>query len=121
MFSAIAAQLRTTDLAASLRFYEEQLGMVIEFRHADFYAAIRAGDQVFHLKRVDVRDPSIDDVAKGGHFHLYFSVDAVDMLASEFAERGIALVEDVHDTDWGTREFVICDDQGHTLVFGQER
>lgn len=121
MYSAIAAQLRTTDLDASLRFYEEQLGMTIDFRHANFYAGVRAGDQVFHLKRVDAKDPSIDDVADGGHFHLYFVVAAIDALAREFAERGIAFVEDPHDTDWQTREFVIRDDQGHTLYFGEER
>jgi uncharacterized glyoxalase superfamily protein PhnB len=25
----------------------------------------------------------------------------------------------LHDTPWGTREFVIKDDQGHTLYFGE--
>jgi len=29
------------------------------------------------------------------------------------------LVEDVHETAWGTRELVIRDDQGHTLYFGE--
>jgi hypothetical protein len=32
-----------------------------------------------------------------------------------------SLVKDVHDTPWGTREFVVKDDQGHTLYFGQSR
>ena len=69
-------QLRTTDLAASIRFYTERLGLTLEFRYEDFYAGIRAGDQLFHLKPV-------------------------------------------HDTAWNTREFVVRDDQGHTLYFGQ--
>jgi len=30
-------------------------------------------------------------------------------------------VKDVHETPWGTREFVIKDDQGHILYFGQRR
>jgi hypothetical protein len=32
-----------------------------------------------------------------------------------------SLAEDVHETAWGTREFVIKDDQGHTLYFGESR
>jgi hypothetical protein len=28
-------------------------------------------------------------------------------------------VKPVHDTAWGTREFVIHDDQGHTLYIGE--
>jgi len=29
-------------------------------------------------------------------------------------------VKDVHETAWGTREFVIKDDQGHTVYFGEK-
>jgi hypothetical protein len=35
------------------------------------YAGIRAGGQLFHLKLVDERDPSIEFVDKEGHFSLY--------------------------------------------------
>ena len=30
-------------------------------------------------------------------------------------------MKDVHETPWGTTEFAIKDDQGHTLYFGQSR
>jgi hypothetical protein len=33
----------------------------------------------------------------------------------------VPLLKDVHETDWGTREFVIKDDPGHTLYFGERR
>ena len=54
--SAIA-QLRTTDLAGSIRFYTTKIGLALEFQYQDFYAGIRAGDQQFHLKLVDEKDP----------------------------------------------------------------
>jgi len=113
------AQLRTTDLDASIRFYVERLGMRLDFRYEDFYAGIDAGGQVFHLKRVDDTDPSIADVREGGHFHLYFDTDDVDALAKSFEQRGVRLVSGLHDTAWNSREFVIEDDQGHTLYFGE--
>lgn len=115
----VTAQLRTTDLEASIRFYTETLGMALAFRHQDFYAGIRAGDQEFHLKRVDEKDPGIDDVREGGHFHLYLQTDDAAGLAAALQRRGAILVESPHDTAWGTREFVIEDDQGHTLYFGE--
>ena len=49
-------QLRTTDLAGSIRFYTTKVGLTLDFQYEDFYAGIRAGDQVFHLKLVDERD-----------------------------------------------------------------
>ena len=57
--SSVIAQLRTTDLNESIRFYTHEIGLTLEFQYEDFYAGIRAGNQVFHLKLVEERDPSI--------------------------------------------------------------
>ncbi len=119
--SSVIAQLRTTDLDESVRFYTEKIGLALEFRYENFYAGIRAGSQIFHLKLVDSKDPSIKFVDDGEHFHLYFGTDDVATLAEMLKQRGIRLVQDVHATPWGTRELVIKDDQGHTLYFGQSQ
>jgi catechol 2,3-dioxygenase-like lactoylglutathione lyase family enzyme len=119
--SGLVPQLRTTDLASSLSFYKNKLGMIIEFEYQDFYAGVRAGQQVFHLKLVDEKDPSIDFVDHGDHFHLYFETSDIEIVASELRENGVTLIKDVHETPWGTRELVIKDDEGHTLYFGQSQ
>jgi hypothetical protein len=64
--ASVIAQLRTTDLAASIRFYKQDLRFVLELQYQDFYAGIRAGTEVFHLKLVDTMDPSIKFVDQGG-------------------------------------------------------
>ncbi len=117
--SGVIAQLRTTDLAQSIRFYTEKLGLTLVFQYEDFYAGIRAGNQMFHLKRVDECDPAIASVDAGGHFHLYIETDDANAAAAMVKANGVALVSGPRDTAWGTREFVIKDDQGHTLYFGQ--
>jgi catechol 2,3-dioxygenase-like lactoylglutathione lyase family enzyme len=117
--SGVIPQLRTTDLAGSIRFYTEKVGLALDFQYEDFYAGIRAGNQVFHLKLVHDKDPSINFVDRGDHFHLYFGTDDAAAAAEMLTKRGVPLVTGVHDTPWGTREFVIKDDQGHTLYFGQ--
>jgi catechol 2,3-dioxygenase-like lactoylglutathione lyase family enzyme len=117
--SGVIAQLRTKDLAASVRFYTERLGFVLAFQYEDFYAGIRVGSQAFHLKQVDAPDPSITYVEEEGHFHLYFTTDDIAATAQTLKDNGVPFVEDVHDTAWQTREFVIRDDQGHTLYFSQ--
>jgi len=35
------------------------------------------------------------------------------------ARRGVPIVTALHETPWGTREFVIRGDQGHTLYFSE--
>jgi catechol 2,3-dioxygenase-like lactoylglutathione lyase family enzyme len=119
--SSVAPQLRTTDLDASILFYTEKVGLSLEFRHSNFYAAIRAGDSVFHLKLVDEPDPSISYVEAQGHLHLYFGSRDVDALAAKLRANGVTLLQDPHDTNWGTREFAFRDDQGHTIYAGRPR
>ena len=119
--SGVIPQLRTTNLKDSIRFYTTKLGLTLEFQYQDFYAGIRAGSQVFHLKLVDEKDPSIDFVEDGEPFHLYLETTDAKATASALQQNGVSLVKDVHETPWGTSEFVIKDDQGHTLYFGQKR
>jgi catechol 2,3-dioxygenase-like lactoylglutathione lyase family enzyme len=117
--SGAIAQLRTTDLRASISFYTTKVGLTLEFQYQDFYAGIRAGNTVFHLKLVDEKDPSIEFADRGEHFHLYFQSDNAATAAETLKKNGVRLVKDVHETAWGTREFIIKDDQGHTLYFGE--
>jgi catechol 2,3-dioxygenase-like lactoylglutathione lyase family enzyme len=119
--TAVVPQLRTTDLAASLRFYTEKLGFELAFQYQDFYAGIRAGSQVVHLKLVDEPDPSIADARRGEHVHLYLEVDGVASAADELKRKSVRLRKDVHETPWGTREIVLEDDQGHSLYLYENR
>ncbi len=65
------------------------------------------------------KTPPSSSSEKGEHFHLYFETDDASAAASALKRNGVPLIKDVHETAWGTREFVIKDDQGHTLYFGR--
>lgn len=117
--TGIVPQLRTTDMASSISFYIEKLGFSVEFNYQDFYTGIRAGAQLFHLKLVDEKDPTISYVDEGGHFHLYLEVNGVADFAAQLKANGVLVIKDVHETPWNTREIVIHDDQGHTLYLGE--
>lgn len=119
--SSITPQLRTTDLAASITFYTTRLGFDLEFQHQDFYAGMRSGNYRLHLKLVDEPDPSIAYVHRDQHLHLYLETEDVEAVAASLKRDGVPLVEDVHETAWGTRECVIRDNEGHTLYFGERR
>jgi predicted enzyme related to lactoylglutathione lyase len=108
--SAIS-QLRAMDLTESIRFYTTVVGLTLEFQYEDSYAGIRAVNSVFHLKLVD----------EGDHFHLYLETDDAAAAAAALKRNGVHVVKDVHETAWGTREFVIKDNQGHTIYFGEHR
>ncbi len=119
MVTNVITQLRTTNLDESIRFYAEIMGFTVEFRFQNFYAGIRAGLEVFHLKLVDDPDPSIEFVRNGEHFHLYFETDDVAAEADALKKKGVRLRQDVQATAWGAKQIVLEDDQGHTLHVAQ--
>lgn len=119
--TGVISQLRTTNLVESVEFYTAKLGMKLDFQYEDFYAGIRAGNQVFHLKLVDDVDPGIEYVERGDHLHLYFETDDAADMAAKCKTNGIGIVHQLHETPWGTLEFTIRDNQGHTLYFGQSQ
>jgi catechol 2,3-dioxygenase-like lactoylglutathione lyase family enzyme len=121
LISGITPQLRTTDLDSTIRFYVEKVGLTLEFRYSDFYAGLRAGDQSLHLKLVCDTDPSIAHVRAGDHLHLYLSTSDVDAVAARLTSHGVRLEQEPRDTEWGTRELVFLDDQGHTIYVGQDK
>jgi catechol 2,3-dioxygenase-like lactoylglutathione lyase family enzyme len=94
--SNVIAQLRTTDLSASIDFYTAKLGLALGFRYQDFYAGICAGNQMFHLKLVDETDPSIPFVDDNEHFHLYLQTDDVSACAEMLKGRGVTFVKESH-------------------------
>ena len=63
----LVPQLRTTDLERAIHFYTRKLGFALSFRYQGFYAGIRCGDRMIHLKLVDDPDPGIDFVRSGQH------------------------------------------------------
>lgn len=118
---SVTPQLRTTDLAGSIRFYTEVLGFELAFRYRDFYAGICAGAHAFHLKLVDEADPSIEFARAGEHVHLYIGIDDVRAAALELEAKGVRLTRGVYDTAYGTRELSLEDDQGHSIYLFENR
>lgn len=117
--TSVIAQLRTTDLAASIAFYTAKLGFTLEFQYEDFYAGVRSGPYVVHLKLVDAPDPSIAFVDQEEHFHLYLETADIVATADALERNGVRISRGVHETAWGTRECIVKDNVGHTLYFGQ--
>jgi uncharacterized glyoxalase superfamily protein PhnB len=115
---SVTTQLRVVDLERALRFYTETLGFVLEFRFRDFYAGVRSGETLLHLKLVDALDPSIPFVREGDHLHLYLRVTDLDAAFREL-ETKAEVVYPISTKPWGDREFTIRDPDGHTIYLAE--
>lgn len=115
---SLVPQLRTTDLARAIAFYTDRLGFDLAFTFGDFYAGVGLGAHLLHLKLVDNADPSIEFV-RGEHLHLHITLDDLDATFAALQAAGVTIVEPITEREWGMREFVIEDPDGHTVYFAQ--
>jgi catechol 2,3-dioxygenase-like lactoylglutathione lyase family enzyme len=114
--------LETTDVAATVAFYEDVLGFTCTHRIEDNWANVLKDDVRLMFTLLHTHD----DGEEQDHEHpsapimtgsLYFNVDDVDALAIDLG--GKVALEFVPTTQpHGMRELAICDPNGYFLVFG---
>ena len=101
----------------ALSYYVNRLGFEVDFRYENDpqnYAGVKRDQVRLHVQR---QDPGHFENGNGGHLRFRIPVDDPDLLFTEYRAMGV-LEEDiqVHDTDWGTREFGFEDPDGNGLV-----
>lgn len=101
--------LPVPDLARSLVFYRDQLGLEVGYTSesmADFPAGLVLDEEV-GFKRPDVA------VTVG------MRVEDIDSVFAEFEARGVRVDEPPTDRPWGVRNFYVTDPDGHVVEFEQ--
>jgi len=117
---AISPQFLVLDLQAALDFYVDKLGFTVAFIHGDFYAGVRRDGILIHLKLSDMPDPGRPMKQREEHLDAYIDVDDVESLYAEFQRRGVTFAQRLETKPWGKREFVVWDNSGFILYFGQD-
>jgi lactoylglutathione lyase len=116
-------RLLVADVATSLTFYRDVMGMTVTFNDGENYAALQVSDD-FGLTLFR-RDLMADAVGRSGmapraavqdSFALVFGTDDVDAAAERLRGLGVRLETDPLDRpDWGVRTLHLRDPDGHLV------
>ena len=117
--TAIAPQFLVLDLQAACAFYVEKLGFRVAFTYGDFYAGVERDGIMIHLKLSDTPDPSRQVKQRADHLDVHITVDDVTALYAEYQSRDVMFAQPLETKPWGMREFVVWDNSGFILYFGQ--
>jgi uncharacterized glyoxalase superfamily protein PhnB len=116
----LAPQFLVLDLQIACAFYVEKLGFRVAFTYDDFYAGVERDGIMIHLKLSDTPDPSRQAKQRDDHLDVYITVDDVAALYAEYQSRGVVFAQPLEAKPWGMREFVVWDNSGFILHFGQD-
>lgn len=112
----VRSVLAVRDLAESLRFYRDQLGMTLDFE-APGWACLSRGR--FRVMLGECPDAvSAGEIGDHSYF-CYVTVDGIDALYRELCGRDVPRIQDLADKPWGMREFGVRTPDGHRIMFGQ--
>jgi uncharacterized glyoxalase superfamily protein PhnB len=119
MIRRIAPQFFTTDLQATLAYYQDMLGFAClgTWHDPPVYAIVARDEHSIHFR---VADPPIarPDKYADELLDAYIFIENADALHAEYAGRGVEFTRALGDTPWGSREFVVKDCDGRLLAFG---
>jgi catechol 2,3-dioxygenase-like lactoylglutathione lyase family enzyme len=105
-----APVLHVRDVAETAAFYRDVLGFRWDFGD-ETYAVVWRDNSAVHFVR---------DVAGPTGIHLFQWVKNVDDYYQELLGRGASVPKKPADQPYGIREFALTDNNGVSIVFGQE-
>jgi uncharacterized glyoxalase superfamily protein PhnB len=119
MIRQIAPQFFSLDLAATLAYYQDQLGFAClgTWHDPPVYAIVARDGQAIHFRCAPSPTPQPDKVAEE-LLDAYLHVEDANALHAEYAARRVEFTRALGDTPWGSLEFVVKDCDGRLLAFG---
>ena len=110
--------------SAAVSFYCDQLGFEIVFQepaHDPFFAIVQRDRAMIFFKDVGVEPIPNNKRHPWARWDAYVSVPDPDVMAAEFAARGVTFSAPLQDTHDGLRGFELEDPDGYVLFFGRPR
>lgn len=106
-----AAIIDVADVELTLQWYQDKLGLAIEFAWGDpvVHGAVRAGNTSFHFQQTEqVNSPT-------AYMTLY--VEELDALFADIRQQSVDIVSAPEVMPWGMRAFMVRDCNGALIMF----
>jgi uncharacterized glyoxalase superfamily protein PhnB len=117
-FQKVTPNLMVHDVSASLKFYEQTLGlqrrMTVPDREPYVFVSLISGQVEIFLNQ----DQSGAKPAPGG-MSLYVDHDGLDQLLGRVQQQGVKIEIPLNETFYGMREFAVLDPDGYMIIFAE--
>ena len=110
--------LEVSDLQRSIDFYVGKLGFFTHGAWGDppSFCIVQRGGVTIALDR----SRTVRDVPLNQYWAAYLYVENADALAEDYRAKGVEIVREPCDMDYGLRDFDVRDPDGHLIAFGHD-
>ncbi|MFM7199540.1 MAG: VOC family protein [Myxococcota bacterium] len=108
--------LAVPDLRRSVTFYQEVLGLRLEFESPGWAFL---GLDGFQVMLGECPDALPADTLGDHSYFAYITVQELKALAEELQAKGVECIQPLEDKSWGMRELGIRTPDGHRIMFGE--
>lgn len=129
--SSIAPYFIVDDVSDTIGFYCQKLGFEVLWKgERPLFAIVRRGGvrlMFRQLKEKGLSTPNRTNHLKAGWhtdaayaWDAYIWVEDADLLHKQFVNKGVSIVREIENTEYGLRDFEVEDNNGYILCFGQD-
>ena len=121
-FQSVAPVFSVSDISATIRWYEEQLGFIgdpFPLSEPYVFGILRRDDIEIMLQRIEgYEKPDLYDARSGGVWDAYIRVEGVKDLFESVKDEA-TIVQPLRRQPYGNWEFEVRDPNGYLLVFSE--
>jgi uncharacterized glyoxalase superfamily protein PhnB len=115
------------DLAETVAWYERVLDAEVVATLPEegdaWWAQVEIGDASLMFQERDSltgKLPALEGESIGGSVALYIDVNDAETLQDDLGAAGVDIMEELHETDFGWKQFAVTDCNGYVLWFGEK-
>ncbi|MBI2411248.1 MAG: VOC family protein [Candidatus Kerfeldbacteria bacterium] len=125
--ASLSPNLMVEDMHKTIEFYTSILDFTVTMtvpdeKHPVWAMLQNDGVTIMLQQRASFVEevPNFAQQPIGGSFSLYIHVDDIDTLYKKIQQEKITIIQELHKTFYGAREFSIKDVNGYVLYFAQD-
>ena len=105
-----APVLQVRRVVETVNFYRDRLGFNCDYR-TETYGVVWRDNAALHFTQ--------GESAQHGVKHFFWLID-VNTYYDEVVNKNVKITHEIGDRDYGVRDFGVADNNGFTLIFGQD-
>ncbi|MFB6233408.1 MAG: VOC family protein [Haloarculaceae archaeon] len=126
--NSLTPDLMVEDLEETVSWYErvfdaDAVATLPEEGEDSWWAQLEIGDASLMLQErgsLSEKLPALEGASLGGSVAFYMDVDDAEALQADLEAEGVEILDEVHETDFGWRQFAVEDCNGYVLWFGEK-